>query len=152
MAYADGELDSPTMRAVEQAMAEDEALAERVAIFADTRQLARLALAPALNTPVPQALQNHVEALLAAASTGRIEPGPTVETVATKPAQNTGRRAAPSNDNAPRRWMELGMAASVALVLGFGSASLLRAPSQAPAPVEVAVTPPLAPQIGMAAL
>ena len=47
MAYADGELTAAQAAEVERAMALDEALAERAALFADSRAAAKRAFAPA---------------------------------------------------------------------------------------------------------
>jgi anti-sigma factor RsiW len=106
MAFADGELDPAASEALLEAMAEDEALAERVAFMADTRRLAKAALAPALAEPVPAALEAKVRALLAA----------------TDKAGAGAARAAPpaANDNAWRRWRDMAAAACVALAVGAG--------------------------------
>lgn len=60
MAFADGELDTETAARIEAAMETDEALAARVAMFMDTGNVARLALQPLLDEPVPQALAQSV--------------------------------------------------------------------------------------------
>jgi anti-sigma factor RsiW len=108
MAFADGELDAANTEAVLEAMAEDEGLAERVALLADTRRLAKAALAPALADPVPAALESRVRAMLAQAPVEI----PRVSTAVHKPA--------PANDNALRRWRDMAAAACVALALGIG--------------------------------
>jgi hypothetical protein len=67
MAYADGELDAAAMAEVDLAMAEDESLAERVAVFADTRRAVKDAYAaPA---PVSAELTAKVRAMAGAAQT-----------------------------------------------------------------------------------
>jgi hypothetical protein len=101
MAYADGELDAAAMAEVERAMAEDETLAERVAIFADTRRAVKAAYpAPA---PVSADLAARVRALAKAA-----EATPASSTVIDLAAR---RKPAPV-------W-SLAMAASVALAVGL---------------------------------
>lgn len=59
MAYADGELDAATAELVEQAMETDDAVAERVALFLETRLRARSEHEPAED--VPPALRASVE-------------------------------------------------------------------------------------------
>jgi hypothetical protein len=71
MAYADGELGGEEARAVEQAVANDEALAARVAMFKETRELARLAYEPDLNETLPEALLAGVNVQVAGARSGR---------------------------------------------------------------------------------
>ncbi len=56
MAFADGELDEARSLALEEALATDEALAERLAVFLDSRRLVGDALKPLIDEPVPEAL------------------------------------------------------------------------------------------------
>ncbi|MBY3121550.1 anti-sigma factor family protein [Rhizobium laguerreae] len=56
MAFADGELDETQSRALEEALASNEALYERLAVFLDSRQLVGDALKPLIDEPVPEAL------------------------------------------------------------------------------------------------
>ncbi|ANP91947.1 anti-sigma factor family protein [Rhizobium leguminosarum] len=56
MAFADGELDETQSRALEEALASNEALCERLAVFLDSRQLVGDALKPLIDEPVPEAL------------------------------------------------------------------------------------------------
>ena len=56
MAYADGEGDAAERAAVEQAIAADPALAERVAAQRARRERRRAAVAPVLSEPLPQRL------------------------------------------------------------------------------------------------
>lgn len=56
MAFADGELDEAQSLALEEALANDEALAERLAVFLDSRRLVGDALKPLIDEPVPEAL------------------------------------------------------------------------------------------------
>ncbi|MDA4844281.1 anti-sigma factor [Hoeflea poritis] len=63
MAFADGELTPREQEAVERAMENDPALAERVAAFLDSRAKAQDALGPLLDEPVPEALTARIRAL-----------------------------------------------------------------------------------------
>jgi hypothetical protein len=65
MRFADGELDAATAELVEHAIETDERLAERVAIFMQTRSAARDALAEIADAPVPDKLRHAVEAMIA---------------------------------------------------------------------------------------
>ncbi|RXT30444.1 hypothetical protein B5P46_00430 [Rhizobium leguminosarum] len=56
MAFADGELDETQSHALEEALASNEALCERLAVFLDSRQLVGDALKPLIDEPVPEAL------------------------------------------------------------------------------------------------
>ncbi|KAA9384007.1 anti-sigma factor [Neorhizobium galegae] len=56
MAFADGELDAAGSLALEEALATDDALAERLAVFLDSRQLVGDAMKPLIDEPVPAAL------------------------------------------------------------------------------------------------
>ena len=64
MAYADGELTAAQAAEVERAMALDEALAERAALFADSRAAAKRAFAPA--PAVSADLEGRIRAMAAA--------------------------------------------------------------------------------------
>lgn len=91
MAFADGELDDETAAAVETAMATDDDLAGRVALFLDTRIQAKDALRPLAEEPVPEALGRSVQRMVdeaksrqptaapagAIVAAGRTRPSPT---------------------------------------------------------------------------
>lgn len=64
MRYADGELDEPTSADLERALETDDALAERLGLFVETRSAARAALAPLLDEPVPTSLRDSVQAMV----------------------------------------------------------------------------------------
>lgn len=64
MAFADGELDEETAAAVEKAMATNEGLARRVALFVQTRVQVKEALRPLLEEPVPERLSQSVRRLI----------------------------------------------------------------------------------------
>ncbi|HEY9347530.1 MAG TPA: hypothetical protein VIQ53_19560 [Inquilinus sp.] len=111
MAFADGELDDETAAAVETAMATDDDLAGRVALFLDTRVQAKDALKPLLEEPVPEALERSVRRMADEAKSRR---GPTAHTGAIGPA----RRAEPSS--ARRPWIMPLAASLAAVVFGLG--------------------------------
>lgn len=106
MAYADGELDQATRRAVEQAMRADPVIAARVARHQALRGEVFAAFAGTIDEPVPQRLQ----AVLRAPAT-----------VVQMDAVRAARRPAP----APRRWAwpEWGAIAAT-LVLGVVAGGL----------------------------
>lgn len=66
MAFADGELDDDAMARVEAAIDDDPALAERIALFMESRELAESVFERQLSQPVPPALQAAVERMIAA--------------------------------------------------------------------------------------
>ncbi|MGO1080453.1 anti-sigma factor family protein [Inquilinus sp. CA228] len=76
MAFADGELDDETAAAVEQAMATDDDLAGRVALFLDTRIQAKDALRLLVEEPVPEALGRSVQRMIDEA---KARPGPAAQ-------------------------------------------------------------------------
>lgn len=63
MAFADGELDEEQSRALEKALEEDDALAERLAVFLDSRTLLSDTLKPLNDEPIPEALAAKVAAM-----------------------------------------------------------------------------------------
>lgn len=77
MAFADGELEDATSIQVEAALDTDGALAERLAVFLDTRLAVAAAMKPLINEPVPDALAASVRRMVEAAgsSTLAVEQG-----------------------------------------------------------------------------
>lgn len=76
MAFADGELDAATSQRLETALETDEALAERLAVFLDTRLAVGSAMKPLIDEPVPEALAAAVRRMAEAAeatATGAVE-------------------------------------------------------------------------------
>lgn len=69
MAFADGELDAATNQRLETALETDEVLAERLAIFLDTRMAVASAMKPLIDEPVPEALAASVRRMAEAADT-----------------------------------------------------------------------------------
>ncbi len=66
MRFADGELDADEMAVIEQAMATNDNLVARVAMFIETKAEAQSALKPLLDEPVPEKLKATVEAMIEA--------------------------------------------------------------------------------------
>lgn len=116
MAFADGELDEATSIELETALAADDALAARLAVFLDTRRTVADALKPLINDEVPPHLLESVGRMVERAEA---EAGP---------ADRTG---APDNVVAlhpqrkrpePQRWfmrVAAGLVAVIAGVAGF---------------------------------
>lgn len=105
MAYADGQLSPAEAAEVEKAMADDEAIAARVAVFADSRKEMQRAFGTA--APVPDALADQIRAM---ARADAMERGSRAE-VAKIVTLADRRRTVP--------FWQLPLAASVALGLGF---------------------------------
>jgi anti-sigma factor RsiW len=111
MAFADGELDDETAAAIEQAMATDDDLAGRVALFLDTRIQAKDALRPLVDEPVPEALSRSVRRM-ADEARSRSETAAPAATIAT---------AARTRPPVARRPWLMPLAASLAaIVFGLG--------------------------------
>lgn len=111
MAYADGELAEDRASELDQALAEDAGLSERLALFIDTRTIAQEAFEPMLQQPVPDHLVQHVRALEAAQK----QSTPAVhDTVVSFPTRQT-----PQPVQSPV-W-KLPLAASLALAVGLGT-------------------------------
>jgi hypothetical protein len=122
MAYADGELPSELMAEIDALVASDAAIAERVAIFAETRHLS----GALPQTPVPDALRASVEEMVRRA---------------TQSAERPATRPVAANSNVPWRWRQVAAAAAVAIVagaIGYGSARFGGAETSA---IEVARSP-----------
>ncbi|WP_411034478.1 anti-sigma factor family protein [Shinella sp. BYT-45] len=114
MAYADGELDEARSLALEEALAGDEALAERLAVFLDSRRLVAGALKPLIDEPVPEALLASVRRMAEAAAA---KPEDTVIAFRPKPRQQ---------EAAARRWLMPVAASLVAVVSGLAGFSIGR--------------------------
>ncbi|MBY5583896.1 anti-sigma factor family protein [Rhizobium leguminosarum] len=105
MAFADGELDETQSRALEEALAGNEALRERLAVFLDSRQLVGDALKPLIDEPVPEALLASVRRM--ADEARRQTPRDNVVSFRPKQQQQT-----------MRRWLVPVAASLVAIVTG----------------------------------
>lgn len=111
MAFADGELDPLQVEKIEIALAEDELLSERLAVFVESRQGVALALAPLLDNSIPDDLQARIESMVAASEADQAKNAETAEPSNVVVAFPTRiRRFLPS--------YELAAAASIALMVG----------------------------------
>ncbi|AOF94349.1 hypothetical protein [Sinorhizobium sp. RAC02] len=114
MAFADGELDEAQSQALEEALAADDALAERLAVFLDSRRLVGDALKPLIDEPVPEALLASVRRMAEDAQRAADKPQDNVVAFHPRPQQ----AAAP----VARRWLmplAASVVAAVAGVVGF---------------------------------
>ncbi|MBY3141346.1 anti-sigma factor family protein [Rhizobium laguerreae] len=105
MAFADGELDETQSRALEKALASNEALCERLAVFLDSRQLVGDALKPLIDEPVPQALLASVRRMAD-------------EVRHQKPQDNVVSFRPKQQQQTMRRWLVPVAASLVAIVTG----------------------------------
>lgn len=127
MAFADGELDEANSLALEQALAKDEALAERLAVFLDSRRLVGDALKPLIDEPVPGALLASVRKM---AEDAQRQGTPQDNVVSFRPKHQ---------QPTARRWLTPVAASLVAVVTGVIGFSLGRMePSTPDAGAEIA--------------
>jgi hypothetical protein len=103
MAYADGEADAATQQWIDAALAEDDALAARLAVFLESREAVQAAFAPKLQEPVPEKLLAAVQAMATKAA------APAPGNVVSLDAHRQGRRS-----------MIVPGAMAAAIVLGLG--------------------------------
>jgi hypothetical protein len=138
MAFADGELAPAEVSEIEAALAEDEALAERLAVFMDTRESLATAMKPLIDEPVPEALKTSLTAAIAIArqtqgATPQTATWPSSETVVPlrPPAWSTS--SAPSSGSAISSPWGMAIAASfVGVVVGLGGFLLGQSTGAAP--------------------
>lgn len=126
MAYADGELSVDLLAEIDMVVASDPEVAERVAMFAETRARARDSL-PALDIPVPERLAASVAEMVRQATAPEL------------PSQGR-RRPAAANSNVPLRFMQAAAAALIAIVAGAGGFVVGTREGTPPPLVEVAAT------------
>ncbi|WP_244489851.1 MULTISPECIES: hypothetical protein [unclassified Rhizobium] len=103
MAFADGELDEATSARLEAALATDETLAERLAVFFESRLLVAGAMKPLIDEPVPEALLKSVRRMADDARSGETNAG-NIVSLRPKPQRET------------RRWL-MPLAASIVAVI-----------------------------------
>lgn len=70
MAFADGELDEATSLRLEKALESDQVLAERLAVFLDTRMALAATMKPLIDEPVPDALAASVRRMVEDSKSG----------------------------------------------------------------------------------
>lgn len=110
MAFADGELDAVRSLALEEALATDDALAERLAVFLDSRQLVGDAMKPLIDEPVPAELLASVGRMAEEARQQAAAPKDNVVSFRQRPQQ----RVQPS----ARRWLMPIAASLLAVITG----------------------------------
>lgn len=126
MAFADGELEEARSLALEEALAHDEALAQRLAVFLDSRRLVGDTLKPLIDEPVPEALRASVHRM---AEEARRQ----------TPSQDSIVPFRPKRQPATWRWLMPIAASLVAVVAGVVGFSLGRmAPSTPGVGAEIA--------------
>ncbi|MGL4489430.1 MAG: anti-sigma factor family protein [Rhizobiaceae bacterium] len=131
MAYADGEADAQTCLDIEAALRTDPTLAQRIALFSTTRNIAQQAMPL---QKVPSELEARIRAMATAKAKSEVkaEPEKTAE-----PARPTRLRPVAANSN--RRFWDVPIAASIALAIGLSSSYFMTGgQSSAPASLNVA--------------
>ncbi|WP_456391067.1 anti-sigma factor family protein [Profundibacter sp.] len=114
MAYADGQLDETRAADLDFALSSDEVLADRLALFADTRASVAAAYAPMLDEPVPDALMQSIRQMAKDSDAALVNSN----VVAFQP-----RFTQPV-------W-QMAVAASIALLIGFGGGLFMGKPQSA---------------------
>lgn len=122
MAYADGELPEDRATELDLALVDDTELADRLAMFADTRSISKEALEPLLDEPMPDHLLQRVKELAAQSEQQTAEQSTPDETIIAFPTQTAAPRAS--------LW-QLPIAAGIALAIGVGVGMFMR-PEVAP--------------------
>ena len=132
MAFADGELDEAQSLALEEALADDEALAERLAVFFDSRRLVGDTLKPLIDEPVPEALTVAVQRMVQEAGQKSAPPQDNVVSFPARPHPEPVRPVA-------RSWMMPIAASLVAVITGVVGFTLGRmGPSATDSGAEIA--------------
>jgi hypothetical protein len=133
MAFADGELAPAEQEEIETALAEDEALAERLAVFMDTRHELSATIKPLIDEPVPAALQASLAAAIATARQTQGAQPQTTETVVPLRPRASSTSAARSTGSAISSPWGMALAASfVGIVVGLGGFLLGQSTGVAP--------------------
>ncbi|QLF69785.1 hypothetical protein FE840_009640 [Peteryoungia desertarenae] len=128
MAFADGELDAETSAMIESALEKDEALADRLALFLDSKALLATTMKPLIDEPLPPKLSLGVQDAIDKAVMAGHAADDTVIAFRPKPASAQPRSSGPAI--APSR-ASMALAASLAGIL-FGLAGFLAGRSAAP--------------------
>ncbi|MFN3636463.1 MAG: hypothetical protein ACK4UZ_12090 [Rhizobium rhizophilum] len=145
MAFADGELAPAEENEIGAALAEDEALAERLAVFLDTRHELSVTMKPLIDEPVPAALQASLAAAIATARqtqgvTSQAAQPQTTETVVPLRPRASSTAAARSTGSVITSPWAMALAASfVGIVVGLGGFLLGQSSAIAPEAPSVAV-------------
>jgi anti-sigma factor RsiW len=139
MAFADGELAPAEQGEIEAALAEDETLAERLAVFMDTRDSLAATMKPLIDEPVPASLQGSVVTAIAAAREKQtVLPGPDETIVAFRPRASTPVPRSPgASMSSP--WAMALAASVVGIVVGLGGFLLGQSTAVAPEDTSLAL-------------
>ncbi|EKF60490.1 putative transmembrane anti-sigma factor [Agrobacterium albertimagni AOL15] len=141
MAFADGELAPAEQEEIEKALAEDDELAERLAVFMDTRHELAATMKPLIDVPVPAALEASLTAAIATARQAQATPQTsskaaephTIETVVPLRPRASSPSAARSTGSAISSPWGMALAASfVGIVVGLGGFLLGQSTGVAP--------------------
>ncbi len=133
MAFADGELAPAEQGEIEAALAEDETLAERLAVFLDTRDSLAATMKPLIDEPVPAALQASVaNAIAAAREKQTVLPGAEETIVAFRPRATSTPVPGSRGANMSSPWAMALAASVVGIVVGLGGFLLGQSTAVAP--------------------
>lgn len=140
MAFADDELAPAEQEEIEAALADDEALAERLAVFMETRHELQAVMKPLIDEPVPAALQATLTAAIANARQAQsVNPEPVETVVAFRPRASLtpAGRSAGSAISSP--WGMALAASFVGIVVGLGGFLLGQSTATAPVATNLAL-------------
>lgn len=133
MAFADGELAPAEQEEIEAALTEDEALAERLAVFMDTRHQLSATMKPLIDEPVPAALQASLAAAIATArQTQGAKPHMTETVVPLRPRASSTPAARSTGSVITSPWGMALAASFVGVVVGLGGFLLGQSTGVAP--------------------
>lgn len=138
MAFADGELAPAEQGEIEAALAEDEALAERLAVFMDTRHALAATMKPLIDEPVPAALQASLAAAIATArqtqgvTSQAAQPQMTETVVPLRPRASSTSAARSTGSVITSPWGMALAASFVGVVVGLGGFLLGQSTAVAP--------------------
>ncbi|MDH4442798.1 MAG: hypothetical protein QE284_20755 [Rhizobium sp.] len=134
MAFADGELAPSEQGEIEAALAEDEALVERLAVFLDTRHDLARTMKPLIDEPVPEAMQASLAAAILAARDRQTEtarPDDTILPFRPRTSGPAGLGSGGASQTAP--WAMALAASVVGIVVGLGGFLLGQSTASVPA-------------------
>jgi hypothetical protein len=129
MAFADGELAPQEQGEIEVALAEDEALAERLAVFMDTRHTLAATMKPLIDEPVPAAL---TAAIATARQTQAATPQAAETVVPLRPRPSSSPAARSPGSAIASPWGMALAASFVGVVVGLGGFLLGQSTGVAP--------------------
>uniref|UniRef100_A0A7C1P6V2 Uncharacterized protein n=1 Tax=Agrobacterium albertimagni TaxID=147266 RepID=A0A7C1P6V2_9HYPH len=140
MAFADGELAPAEQEEIEKALAEDDELAERLAVFMDTRDELAVTMKPLIDEPMPAALEASLTAAIATARQAQVTPQTTsntaepqrTETVVPLRPRASAAAARPTGSVISSPWGMALAASFVGIVVGLGGFLLGQSTGVAP--------------------